>query len=187
MRIIIITGPPYSGKGTQCKALIKELNLAHLSTGEHIRKEKENKTDLGILMSEYSKKGQLVPDKMMKDFLDTLIQQYKNEEGFILDGYPRTIPQVNDLIEVLKSHELTISEVINIEVPEKELLKRAKERAETSDREDDKNPETHYKRIRLFQEFTIPAIEFLKEKYDVLSFDGTGKIERITKKILARL
>ena len=87
-----------------------------------------------------------------------------------MDGYPRTIAQVNDLVNLLKSYKIEIDNIINIEVPNDELLKRAKKRAETSTREDDKNPETHYKRIRVFEEQTKPTIDYMKKKFKAENF-----------------
>jgi len=187
MNIIVITGPPYSGKGTQCDELVKDHDLIHISTGDHIRKEKENQTELGKIMSDYDEKGELVPDEIMKKLLDKLFEENKHASGIILDGYPRTIPQVEDLIEVLSERELSISSIINIEVPTDELLIRAKKRAETSTREDDKNPETHYKRIRVFEELTKPTIDYMKKKFEVNTFDGLGTIEEITERIKASM
>ena len=104
-----------------------------------------------------------------------------------MDGYPRTIPQVNDLVSVLESKNIPIESILNIEVPNDELLKRAKKRAETSTREDDKNPETHYKRIRVFEEQTKPTIEYMKKQFTVNTFDGLGAIEEITERIKASM
>jgi len=187
MKFVIITGPPYSGKGTQCEELIKEYGLIHISTGDHIRKEKENQSDLGKIMLNYDEKGELVPDEIMKKLLDKLIEENINASGIILDGYPRTIPQVHDLINVLQSKNIAIENIINIEVPNDELIRRAKKRAETSTREDDKNPETHYKRIRVFEEQTKPTIEYMKNEFKVNTFDGLGTIEEITDRIKASM
>ena len=185
MKIIIITGPPYSGKGTQCEKLLEDYDLVHVSTGEHIRQEKEDNTELGRIMSDYDVKGLLVPDEIMKKLLDKLITENLDSKGVILDGYPRTIPQVNDLIDVLKQKNLTIDKVLNIEVSHEELLIRAKERAESSDREDDKDIETHHRRIRVFKEETLPAIEFMKNQFEVDTFDGMGSIKEVTSRIKA--
>ena len=187
MNFSIITGPPYSGKGTQCDELVKAYGLIHISTGEHIRKEKDNKTELGEIMSDYDEKGELVPDEIMRQLLDKLIEENKHALGIILDGYPRTIPQVHDLVTVLKSKNILIEHIINIEVPTDELLKRAKKRAETSTREDDKNPETHYKRIRVFEKQTKPTIEYMKREFTVNTFDGLGTIEEIAERIKASM
>ena len=187
MKFIVITGPPYSGKGTQCEELVKEYGFTHISTGEHIRSEKEKKSTLGQIMSDYDEKGELVPDNTMKLLLEKILQDNLKAKGIILDGYPRTIAQVNDLVNVLKSYKIEIDNIINIEVPNDELLKRAKKRAETSTREDDKNPETHYKRIRVFEEQTKPTIEYMKKEFKVNTFNGLGKIEEITKRIKASI
>lgn len=187
MKVIVITGPPYSGKGTQCDELVKEYGLTHISTGEHIRKEKDQQSEIGRTMSDYDERGELVPDEIMKQLIEKLIEENKDATGIILDGYPRTIPQVHDLVNVLDSRNITIEIILNIEVPSDELLKRAKKRAETSTREDDKNPETHYKRIRVFEEQTIPTIEYMKKEFKVNTFDGLGTIEEITERIKASM
>ena len=187
MEILIITGPPYSGKGTQCDILKKQLNFEHISTGDRCRMEKQNETSIGIIMSKYEEKGDLVPDKIMKDLFSQILDENKSGDGIILDGFPRTIPQVDDLIELVESKKLEIGKVLNIEVPKIELLKRAKIRAETSDRKDDKDPQIHLKRIEVFEESTRPAIEYMKSKLSVLTFDGQGTVEQITKRIQASL
>jgi len=183
MEILIITGPPYSGKGTQCEILKEELQFEHISTGDRCRLEKQNETEIGKIMSQYEEKGDLVPDSIMKDLFSKILDENINANGIILDGYPRTEPQVNDLLELVKSKNLEIGKVINIDVPKEELLKRAKKRAETSNRKDDKDANIHLKRIDVFESSTRPAIEYMKSKIKVLSFDGMGTIEEITKRI----
>jgi len=183
MEILIITGPPYSGKGTQCEILKDELKFEHISTGDRCRLEKQNETEIGKIMSQYEEKGDLVPDSIMKDLFSKILDENRNVNGIILDGYPRTEPQVNDLLELVKSKNLEIGKVINIDVPKEELLKRAQKRAETSNRKDDKDTEIHLKRIKVFENSTRPAIEYMKSKIKVLTFDGMGTIEEITKRI----
>lgn len=187
MEILIIAGPPYSGKGTQCEILKTQLNFEHISTGDRCRLEKQNKTEIGKIMAEYEEKGDLVPDSIMKDLFSKILDENKSKAGIILDGYPRTKPQVNDLIELVDSKQMEIGKVLNIDVPKSELLKRAKKRAETSDRKDDKDPQIHMKRIEVFEESTRPAIEYMKSKIKVLTFDGLGTIEEITERIKASL
>ncbi|MBF7090175.1 nucleoside monophosphate kinase [Flavobacterium sp. ALJ2] len=187
MEILIITGPPYSGKGTQCEILKEQLKFEHISTGDRCRLEKQNETEIGKIMSEYEEKGDLVPDSIMKDLFSKILDENKSKNGIILDGYPRTEPQVNDLIQLIESKNMKIGKVLNIDVPKSELLERAKKRAETSDRKDDKNPEIHIKRIEVFENATRPAIEYMKSKINVLTFDGLGTIDEITKRIKASL
>lgn len=187
MDIIIITGPPYSGKGTQCEFLKENFQLTHVSTGELIRSEKENKTELGRLMSEYADRGELVPDEVMKSLLAKAIDENLGNRGIILDGYPRTIPQVDTLLALTQEKNTPITYVLNIEVPMEELLKRAQKRAKASGRLDDQDPEIHTKRIGIFESSTKPAIEYLKSKLNVLNINGLGKIEDITALISTHL
>ncbi|OOV19080.1 nucleoside monophosphate kinase [Flavobacterium sp. LM4] len=187
MEILIITGPPYSGKGTQCEILKKELKFEHISTGDRCRLEKQNETEIGRIMCEYEEKGDLVPDSIMKNLFSKILDENISNKGIILDGYPRTNAQVNDLLELIESKDLKIGKVININVPKLELLKRAKKRAETSDRKDDKDAEIHIKRIEVFEDSTRPAIEYMKYKLNVLTFDGLGTIDEITNRVKASL
>jgi adenylate kinase len=187
MKILIITGPPYSGKGTQCEFLKAILNYKHISTGDVCRKEKTNETDIGLVLSEYEEKGDLVPDTIMKNLFGNILDQNLQSQGVILDGYPRTIAQVDDLMELIEDRNLSVENVLNIEVPKVELLKRAKKRAETSNRIDDKDESTHVKRIQIFEEQTKPAITYMKTLLKVNDFDGLGSIETITNKIKSSL
>ena len=129
MEILIITGPPYSGKGTQCEILKTQLNFEHISTGDRCRLEKQNDTEIGKIMSEYEEKGDLVPDSIMKDLFGQILDENSSKDGIILDGYPRTEPQVNDLIELVDSKQMSIGKVLNIDVPKSELLKRAEKKS----------------------------------------------------------
>lgn len=183
MKILIIAGPPYSGKGTQCEILKAQLGFTHISTGDRIRLEKVNKTSFGKKMSAYEEKGDLVPDSLMKELLSQIIDENLHAKGIILDGYPRTNAQVDTLINLVKEKGKSIQKVLNIEVPKGELLLRAKKRAETSDRKDDKDPSLHFKRIEIFEIATRPAIEYMKQKLSVVTINGLGAIEEITEKI----
>ncbi|OXA81306.1 Adenylate kinase [Flavobacterium aquidurense] len=183
MEILIITGPPYSGKGTQCEVLKELLGFEHISTGDKCRQEKQKETEIGKIMSSYEEKGNLVPDAIMKDLFGEILDKNISKAGIILDGYPRTKAQVEDLIELVNLRNLKIGKVLNIEVPKSELLIRAKKRAETSNRKDDKDPQIHIKRIEVFEESTRPAIEYMKSKIAVITFDGLGTINEITERI----
>lgn len=187
MEILIITGPPYSGKGTQCETLKQQLGYVHLSTGDRCRQEKLAKTEIGSIMSQYEEKGDLVPDSIMKKLFGQIIDEHKDRDGIILDGYPRTAPQVDDLIELIEARDLKIKRVLNIEVPKDELLARAHYRAQSSNRKDDLDPKIHIKRIEIFETSTKPAIEYMKSKFDVITFDGLGDISTITETIKASL
>jgi adenylate kinase len=187
MKILIVTGPPYSGKGTQCDIISKELQFTHVSTGDRCRQEKANKTEIGEIMSSYEEKGDLVPDSIMKDLFGQILDENLGRNGILLDGYPRTKPQVDHLLELVRARGLRITLVINIEVPREELLSRALRRAADSTRADDRNPETHLKRVAIFENQTLPAIEYMKTKLRVVDIDGIGKIEAITYRIIQEI
>jgi len=187
MKIVIVTGPPYSGKGTQCEIISNELHYTHLSTGDRCRQEKAQRTEIGQIMSQYEEKGDLVPDSIMKTLFGQILDENKQRKGILLDGYPRTKPQVDDLLELVAAKQLEISLVINIEVPREELLSRAMKRAESSVREDDRNPETHLKRVRIFENQTLPAITYMKTKIAVVDIDGIGSIGEITRRITEKI
>ena len=183
MEILIITGPPYSGKGTQCDLLKTGLGFTHISTGDRIRKEKDIKSSIGKVMTDYEENGTLVPDEIMQELIAQIIDENSNSKGIILDGYPRTKSQVDTILNLLADKKLGVKVVINIDVPKDELLARAKRRAENSNRKDDQNFDTHLKRIEIFETETRPAIEYMKGKFKVANIDGLGTIENIAKMI----
>lgn len=187
MKILIITGPPYAGKGTQCAVLKEILKFKHISTGDRCRLEKEKGTKVGLAMSKFEEKGELVPDEIMKTFFNQILEENLNEYGIILDGYPRTINQVNHFLELAKSKHLEVDKVINIQVAKSELLKRAQHRASKSNRKDDKDPLIHLKRIEVFEEATKPSIEHMKSLLNVLTFYGIGTRQELTAQILKEL
>lgn len=183
MEILVITGPPYSGKGTQCEILAAELGYKHISTGDSIRKEKELRTSLGNIIREYDEQGNLVPDDIMEALIGKIIDDNATEKGIILDGYPRTIPQVDTLKNIVDTKKKQIKRVINIDVPAPELLRRAQARASTSTRIDDKDFAIHRKRIDIFETATRPAIEYMKKIFTVITINGLGSIPETTVKI----
>lgn len=187
MKILIVTGPPYSGKGTQCEIISKALHFIHLSTGDRCRQEKANRTEIGKILTQYEEKGDLVPDSIMKTLFSKILDENRTEKGIILDGYPRTKPQVDHLLELAKAKNQEVSLVINIEVQKEELLARALKRAADSNREDDKDPETHLKRVRIFEAATRPAIDYMKTLFAVADVDGMGTIEEITRRITEKI
>ena len=187
MEILIITGPPYCGKGTQCTILQASLGFKHISTGDRIRKEKADMTSFGRIVKSYEENGLLVPDEIMQGLISQIIDENLNEKGIILDGYPRTVSQVDTILHLLSEKKLKVNHVINIAVPQEELLARAINRAKGSNRKDDQDPETHLKRIEIFEGQTRPAIKYMQEKFNVIDIDGLGTIENITRTIQATI
>lgn len=187
MEILIITGPPYSGKGTQCEALKHVLGFKHISTGDRCRLEKRNDSELGRVMSQYEEKGELVPDMIMKNLLNTILEENKEEKGIILDGYPRTISQVDYLLTLIQLSKIHINKVVQIEVNKQELQRRALRRASKSGRVDDCNKKVRENRMQIFDLSTKPSIEYMKTKMNVFTCYSRGTKEELTQKILVDL
>ncbi len=169
MRLIFL-GPPGAGKGTQAEIISKKLNLRKISTGDILREEMEKGTELGKIAKSYMEKGELVPDQIMIKIIENNI---KNLDGFILDGFPRTL---NQAIELEKITE--IDKVIYLNVPDDEIKKRLLNRGRLDDK-----PEVIENRIKIYREQTQPLIEFYKEKGILYEINGIGTIEEITKRI----
>lgn len=187
MEILIITGPPYSGKGTQCKKLKDILNFKHISTGDRCRFEKRIGSKVGKVLSKFEEKGNLVPDVIMKDLINQILDENSNEVGIILDGYPRTIMQVDDFLELVSVKHIEVNTVINLVVSKNELLKRGEHRAQKSIRKDDKDLKVRLRRMEVFEHSTKPSIEYMKTLLNVLTFYGIGTCEELTTQILQEL
>jgi len=169
MRIVFL-GPPGAGKGTQAEIISKKLNLRKISTGDILRSEMEKETELGKIAKSYMEKGELVPDEVMIKIIENNI---KNLNGFILDGFPRTLNQAIELEKITK-----IDKVIYLNVPDDEIKKRLLNRGRLDDK-----PEVIENRIKVYREQTQPLIEFYRNKGILYEIDGIGAIEEITKRI----
>ena len=147
MKNIVIFGAPGSGKGTQSELMIKKYGFGHISTGDVLRKEIKNKTQLGNTAQQYIDKGQLIPDELMIDILANVYDSFgKDHKGIIFDGFPRTIPQAEALKVMLDKRGHKIAAMIELDVPESELMTRLIKRGQESGRSDD-NAETIKKRL----------------------------------------
>lgn len=187
MKIIILFGAPYSGKGTQGKLLAEKINYAHVSTGDILRKEKELGTGIGLAAQKYSKMGLLVPDELLENLVERELTAYLSAEGIILDGYPRTIQQAKTLELLCEKYRLQIQKVVILNVEKNELIQRGIERGKTSDREDDKNPEVIKKRIEVYNEETKPVADFYSAINLVSEINGQGILGDVTKRIVSCL
>ena len=151
---IILFGPPGSGKGTQAEFIIKQHALIHISTGDIFRKNIAQKTKLGKLASEFMNKGELVPDKLTIDLLESEIDNYSDANGFVFDGFPRTLAQADAFKNFLNGKKIPLSAVISLEVGEHELVSRLLKRGIDSGREDDKNTDIIRQRIQVYEKQT---------------------------------
>ncbi len=179
MKNIVIFGAPGSGKGTQSEKLIEKYGLKHISTGDVLRNEIRNETPLGITAKGFIDQGQLVPDELIVSMLAKVYDSFgKEHEGVIFDGYPRTIPQAEALREMLKSRGHKVAAMLELDVPEDELMKRLVKRGIESGRSDD-NEETIRKRLAVYHKQTSPLIDWYEQEGIRHHINGLGELERI--------
>lgn len=180
---IILFGPPGAGKGTQSKKLIDKYHLTHLSTGDIFRYNIQSNTELGKLAKSYMDQGILVPDEVTINMLKQEVHKHKNTAGFIFDGFPRTENQALALDQFLAQEGMPISALISLEVEETELKARLKERALTSGRPDDANPEVIEKRIGVYKNETLPVKQHYSAQNKLTTINGIGQIEEVFERL----
>lgn len=179
MKNIVIFGAPGSGKGTQSDLMIEKYGLGHISTGDVLRSEIKKGTDLGNTAKQYIDKGQLIPDALMVDILASVYDSFgKEHKGVIFDGFPRTIPQAEALKQMLAQRGHRVAAMIELDVPEDELMQRLIKRGQESGRSDD-NAETIKKRLDVYHNQTAPLIEWYKTEGTHHHIDGLGQLDRI--------
>lgn len=180
---IVLFGPPGAGKGTQSERLIEKYGLVHLSTGDIFRANIKGETELGVLAKSFIDKGQLVPDEVTINMLKSEVMKHENPKGFIFDGFPRTNAQAKALDEFLSSINTEITSMISLDVEEEELKARLANRAKTSGRPDDANPEVIANRIDVYKKETAPVKDFYQAQEKLVKIDGIGSIDEITERI----
>jgi len=180
---IVLFGPPGSGKGTQSEKLIKKYKLVHLSTGDILRNELANKTELGLKAKSIMDKGELLSDDIVIGMIRNKINSNKKARGFIFDGFPRTIAQAAALDELLAESDVSIDLMITLEVNKEELIQRLLKRGEETGRTDD-NLQTIENRINVYLKQTATVIDFYKKQGKYHPVDGIGSIEDIFKRVV---
>jgi len=207
--IIVFLGPPGAGKGTQCKILADRYNLKHLSSGDILRRERQEATELGQKAQKYMDNGQLVPDDLIVAMMSKEITGHpggNSSAGVILDGFPRTIRQAQELDKALEAAGKQVDAVLNLQVDDEKLEKRItgrrscskcgaayhitfnkpkqegicdKDGAELVQRSDD-TAEVVRNRIQAYHEQTAPLVTYYQKKGNMHSIDGNGAIENVT-------
>lgn len=179
MKNIVIFGAPGSGKGTQSDLMIGKYGFGHISTGDVLRNEIKNETKLGKTAKLYIDKGQLIPDRLMIDILATVYDRFgKDHKGIIFDGFPRTIPQAEALKNMLDKRGHKVAAMIELDVPEEELMKRLIKRGQESGRSDD-NENTIKKRLEVYHNQTAPLIDWYSKENIHYHINGLGRLDRI--------
>ena len=180
---IVIFGKPGSGKGTQANFLREKYNLYHISTGDLFRKNISNQTKLGIEAKSYLDNGDLVPDSVTIKMLENEVLSNKEVNGYIFDGFPRTLNQAESLDDFLSSINLKINATIALDVNEDELITRLLDRGKTTNRSDDQDIEKIKNRFNEYNTKTSILINFYSKQDKFFSVDGKGSVNDITSRL----
>lgn len=210
---IILFGAPGVGKGTQAKILSHIYHIPHISTGDILREAITQKTPLGIEAKKFMDQGNLVPDDVMIRMMKELLNSDRTKNGFILDGFPRTVAQAESLDKIFIEHHIPNYKVINIDVDESIIISRLTDRSVCSqcgkiynysidkfkagdkcfkcggviEQRDDDKPETVKKRLQVYQQSTFPVKEYYQKNHGLININGIGEIEDITRRLLHEL
>lgn len=180
---LVVFGAPGSGKGTQSARLINHYGLYHISTGELLRDHIRRGTELGTIAESYISKGQLIPDDLMIDILDDVLDSNpETAKGVIFDGFPRTVPQAHALKKMLEKRGSKVHAVVGLEVDDAELVDRLIKRGKESGRSDD-NPATIAQRLNVYHSQTTPLRDFYINEGLYHSVPGSGTIDEIFQNI----
>ena len=178
MMLIIFIGPPGSGKGTQAERLCQRLGIQHLSTGDMLRATIAAETDLGVQAAGCLQRGELVPDQLVVDMVDETLAQSPYAEGCLLDGFPRSLSQAEALDGLLESRQIGISQVLELEVDQPELIERLLAR----NRPDD-TLETIKNRLQVFQNQTSPLLDYYRQRGLLASVNGNGTVDQVEDRV----
>lgn len=179
-RRLVLFGAPGAGKGTQAEILRKRYRLDHIAPGDMLREHRAAGTELGQLASEYMAAGKLVPDELIVNMIRRRLEESRDGQGFVLDGFPRTLPQAKALQELLAQLDTPIDLVAVLDVPEEDLVARLSGRAQDERREDD-TPEIIAQRLRVYRDQTAPVLDFFGDHVPVVRLDATGSIDEVNR------
>ena len=182
---IVLFGKPGAGKGTQAEFLKEKYNLTHLSTGDIFRFNIKNETDLGKLAKTFMDKGDLVPDEVTIQMLQSEVDKNPHSAGFLFDGFPSTIAQAEALVAFLASKNQKITATIALEADDEILVARLLERGKTSGRIDDQDEEKIRNRYQEYNEKTAPLMDFYTHQSKFHPVNGIGSIAEITERLSA--
>ena len=185
MRLIIL-GPPGAGKGTQAKRIAAKFDIPAISTGDIFRKNIAERTELGVLVDEIVQSGKYVPDEVTNDLVRNRLLEADCEGGFLLDGYPRTAAQVDELDAMLAETGRALDVVLELTVDVDEVVARLLKRAQTEGRADDTEDVIRH-RQDVYNEQTAPLVHVYSDRGLLLRVDGMGDVDDVTERLLAAL
>lgn len=180
---IVLFGPPGAGKGTQSEKMIEAFNLVHLATGDMLRQEIAEGSELGRKAKELIDEGKLVPDEVVIGMIEQRLKAYPNASGFIFDGFPRTEAQAESLDKLAHQQNTEIDAMIALQVPEEELVKRLLERGKSSGRSDDSDENVIRNRIQEYEDKTATLADYYDKQGKYYPIEGVGSVDEIFERI----
>jgi adenylate kinase len=180
---LLLVGAPGSGKGTQAELLSQKLGLTHLSSGDLLRQHIENGTAIGKTVQQYVRRGDLVPNAIVMDMLRKPVLEAAGRGGYILDGFPRTVEQAKEAYETAKELGVEVQVACHLDVPEDELVRRLLARGRGSD--DTEDVIRH--RLEVYQEQTLPMLDYYADREELIVVDGTQPVEDVNADLLREL
>lgn len=180
---ILLIGPPGAGKGTQAALLAQHFGIPAISTGDIFRENVRNETPLGLEAKAFMDRGEYVPDSLTNALVRDRLNQEDAVAGFLLDGYPRTIDQVEELDDILEETEKKLDVVVQLTADSEELLRRLSGRAQEQGRSDD-TPDVIKRRLDVYEEQTAPLIDIYASRSLVAKVNGLGEIADVTNRII---
>ena len=185
MKYYILFGPPGAGKGTQATAMVEKYNLHHISTGALLRKEIAAETELGLQAKALIEKGCLVPDEVVEGMIEHEFATVTGVEGFLLDGFPRTLPQADALDRILAKTGTEVTATVSIMIPDEMIMERSKGRALKEGRADDASEDIINTRITTYHNQTEPLIDYYTKAGKYNEIDGIGTIDEVRDRIFS--